>query len=163
MKILFLDQIFVGCLFLVMKLKEIAEKLPLEVSENIMVMHAQVESFLKTSENRSKVSSSLVVVSSENDQPHLTNEGTSDIHDRKIENVRDDLDLSQNAVDGGGQNDSKSSVAASKEATAHHSIEHGPKAESTEQFEPGVYVTFIQSSDGTKLFSRVRFRYASLF
>ncbi|XP_019709846.1 PH, RCC1 and FYVE domains-containing protein 1 isoform X1 [Elaeis guineensis] len=139
------------------QLKEIAEKLPLEVSDNILVMHTQVESFLKTSENGSKVSSSLVIDSSENDQPHLTNEGTSDIHDQKIENVRDDLEFSQNAVDGDGQNDGKSAVAASGEATAHHSIENDPKAESTEQFEPGVYVTFVQSWDGTKLFKRVRF------
>lgn len=140
------------------QLTEIAEKLPAEVGDSIMVMHTHVESFLTASENRkSKVSFPLIVDSSENDQPHLTNEGISDIHDQKTENFRDDLELSQNAVDGGSQNDIKSAVPDSREATAHHSIENGPKAESTEQFEPGVYVTFIQSRDGTKLFKRVRF------
>lgn len=37
------------------------------------------------------------------------------------------------------------------------------KKELIEQFEPGVYVTLIQLSNGTKIFKRVRFRYLVFF
>ncbi|KAJ0792979.1 putative brevis radix (BRX) domain-containing protein [Helianthus annuus] len=64
-------------------------------------------------------------------------------------------------------------VEESEEVTSHNESSAGEtskdgrahsaeKKEVIEQFEPGVYVTLIQLSNGTKIFKRVRFRYMAL-
>ncbi|RWW58600.1 hypothetical protein BHE74_00034514 [Ensete ventricosum] len=75
----------------------------------------------------------------------------------------------QSAIEGGAQNSRKLVVPDNRESTSQHSIDNGLKsppssrqstdgeAELVEQFEPGVYITFIQLRNSIKMFKRVRF------
>ncbi|XP_058101617.1 PH, RCC1 and FYVE domains-containing protein 1-like isoform X2 [Magnolia sinica] len=119
-------------------------------ADNLKAMHIQAEALLKDNENHtSEIPSSLPTDSSEADQRNsldkatLINEGA----DQRIDDSGDGAgfaDLSRNA-DGGSRSVRFSTVRYSNEE------------EETEQFEQGVYVTFIQLRNGTKVFKRVRF------
>ncbi|CAL9194639.1 PH, RCC1 and FYVE domains-containing protein 1-like isoform X1 [Musa acuminata AAA Group] len=142
------------------QLTDIAEKLPPEFRDSLGVMHGQAETFLKHSEHVRSDFSSSTMDSSSNFQSHLTNEGID---------TRYELELSQSAIEGGAQNNSKLGVPDNRESTSQHSIDNGLKsppssrqstdgeAELVEQFEPGVYITFIQLKNDIKMFKRVRF------
>ncbi|KAJ0968612.1 hypothetical protein J5N97_025529 [Dioscorea zingiberensis] len=135
------------------QLKEVMEKLPPEVSDNLKAIRIQAETFLKSNESRaSEFSSSIVLDSLGVAHTHTISEGSVYVYDHKIENK---------AV----------TDTSSRESTIHQSTENGlrsPKlslvrhgnegeAQLIEQFEPGVYVTYVQLPDGTKIFKRVRF------
>ncbi|CAL9124126.1 unnamed protein product [Musa textilis] len=142
------------------QLTDIAEKLAPEFGDSLGVMHSQAETFLKHSEHVRSEFSSSSMDSSSNDQSHLTNDGID---------TRYELELSQSAIEGGAQNSSKLVVTDNRESTSQHSIDNGLKSppssrqssdgetELVEQFEPGVYITFIQLRSGIKMFKRVRF------
>lgn len=126
-------------------------------------MHGQVETFLKHSEHVRSDFSYSIMDSSSNFQSHLTNEGIETGYE---------LELSQSVIESGAQNSSKLVVPDNRESTLQHSVDNGLKsplssrqstdgeAELVEQFEPGVYITFIQLKNDIKIFKRVRFRYA---
>lgn len=78
--------------------------------------------------------------------------------------ARDELETTQ-----GAHNSSKLAIAGSHESASQHSIDNGTKSprvkcdsdgetELVEQFEPGVYITYIQQGSGAKIFKRVQFR-----
>ncbi|XP_057781444.1 PH, RCC1 and FYVE domains-containing protein 1-like [Salvia miltiorrhiza] len=132
------------------QMKEIANKLPPEISESdsFKNLHAQIESLLETIRMQASEDNPSMPAY----QNHATSHGLS--------NYKEDH-LSQDMSQTNG-----SSVSYAK-ATHQSSSENGSGApevaqmegqkEVIEQFEPGVYVTFIQLANGTKIFKRVRF------
>lgn len=153
-----------------MKLKDMAGKLPAEVEDNLQALQIEAESLLKSNRScGSQMSASLAMDSSEHDQSNLANEGVVDVHDPRMENHGDELELLQNSTEGNAPH----RLAVTREATSSHGVEtssrssgnstpryssHG-EVQLIEQFEPGVYVTVAQLQDGTKVFKQVRFRY----
>lgn len=126
-----------------LKLKDITEKLPSEFGHSIREIHTQVETFLKHNESI-KSDISLTMDSLSGDQL-LTHDGV------------------------GAHPSSKLANAGNQESGSQHSIDNGTKsprvkcdsdgeAELIEQFESGVYITYIQQSSGAKIFKRVQFR-----
>lgn len=114
------------------------EKLPSDISERetIFSLNAQVESFLNTvepqgSEDNSSLSSDRI--SSGSESPHNI-DGTP----------QENNGVSHSIAEGGGRPSRVPSMG---------------RREIIEQFEPGIYVTLIQLSTGSKIFKRVRFRY----
>ncbi|RAL51867.1 hypothetical protein DM860_010585 [Cuscuta australis] len=116
------------------QLKEVTEKLPSDIAETIPIssIQAQVESFL----NNVEPESSLV-----------TSTG----------------DASAQADDGYGIPPHESNGSSIQEGIHHHQsgaprvVASVGQMEVTEQFEPGVHVTFLRLSSGAKIFKRVRF------
>nr|GMD77280.1 PH, RCC1 and FYVE domains-containing protein 1 [Ipomoea batatas] len=118
------------------QLKEMTEKLPSDISERetIFSLNAQVESFLNTVEPQgSEDSSSLPPdrISSGSESPHNI-DGTP----------QENNGVSHSIAEGGGRPSRVPSMG---------------RREIIEQFEPGIYVTLIQLSTGSKIFKRVRF------
>ncbi|KAF9606604.1 hypothetical protein IFM89_026951 [Coptis chinensis] len=134
------------------QLKDMTENLSPEIcdSENFRAMHTEIEVLMRIDGNEaSEVSSSFPANSPE----HGQQEKTVDPSDSTGV-----ADLSQSAEDDG------TSVPDNKEVVRHQSVEDVSRypsiselKEETEQFEPGVYITFIQLRTGTKVFKRVRF------
>ncbi|XP_037491420.1 PH, RCC1 and FYVE domains-containing protein 1 isoform X2 [Jatropha curcas] len=126
------------------QLKDIRAQLPPDVqeSETFKAMNVQIETFLATNETPRISSLAESLISS---QQHASK---THMHDQ---------------ADGTGLNDlSRSSVSSNLEVIPQHSSNQESSSmrkegESIEQFEPGVYVTFIQRSDGAKIFKRVKF------
>ncbi|CBI23652.3 unnamed protein product, partial [Vitis vinifera] len=116
-------------------LKEMEKQLPPEVydSETFKSMQTQIEAFLNTSGTQAAEFSSSLPADLESDQKNAPVTNPLGVEDHV--NAAGLTDLTQNG---------ESSVQDSK-------------PESTEQFEPGVYVTFIALKNGTKIFKRVRF------
>ena len=146
-----------------MKLKDMAEKVPPEVGDNLKGVLNQAETLLRDKGSQaSKVSSSSLMDSSENGQPHKTSQGASDIEYERTQHRKDDSEL-WNAPEGSVQHNGKSVATDARVATGHQGMESNSSArgvEVVEQFEHGVYVTLVQNADGTKYFKRVRFRYS---
>ncbi|XVE65829.1 hypothetical protein DITRI_Ditri08aG0030600 [Diplodiscus trichospermus] len=115
------------------QLKEITEKLPPEVSESetFRAMHTQAEAFLNT-HGTSEDSSSLPACLE-----------SSNMQDQRVED----------SVDSAATVPSNSS-GSSREAST---IRGGEEKEIIEQFEPGVYITYVHHRNGGKVFRRVRF------
>nr|XP_010909635.1 PH, RCC1 and FYVE domains-containing protein 1 isoform X2 [Elaeis guineensis] len=150
------------------QLKEMAGKLPPEVEDKFQALQIEAESLLKSNRSRgSQFSASSAMDYSEHDRSNLANEGVVDVHDPKMENHGDELELLQNPTEGNAPH----RLAVTREATLSHGVEtssrssgnspprygsHG-EVQLTEQFEPGVYVTLVQLPDGTKVFKQVRF------
>ncbi|XP_042446217.1 PH, RCC1 and FYVE domains-containing protein 1-like isoform X3 [Zingiber officinale] len=117
------------------QLKDIREKLPSEFDHNLTEIHTQIEALLEHNDSiRSDISSTM----------------------------------DSGAFERDAHNSSKSAAAGNRESNFQHStdnsiksppVKHGNngEAELTEQFEPGVYITYIQLSSGIKTFKRVRF------
>ncbi|CAK9166802.1 unnamed protein product [Ilex paraguariensis] len=149
------------------QLKEMTEKLPPEIPEceTFKALRAQVEMFLNTnlteaSEDHSSLPSELV--SDQQNLPQntssvgmLANRMEDHVHAGRFQDLSKD-----------GEGTPQNSNGQSLEATPQHSesdsrspkvANTGGKKEVIEQFEPGVYVTFIQLGDNTKIFKRVRF------
>ncbi|OMO95438.1 Zinc finger, FYVE-type [Corchorus olitorius] len=121
------------------QLKEITEKLPPEVSdsETFRNMNTQAEAFLQTygtSEAASGFPANLESSNMLENNVPCNDGGTSSTREA--------------AAQESSQNDSRSSDASA--------IRGGGK-EIIEQFEPGVYVTFVYHRNGGKIFRRVRF------
>ncbi|KAK4340645.1 hypothetical protein RND71_039146 [Anisodus tanguticus] len=129
------------------QLKEMTQELPPDISEGpaIKSIHAQVESFLNTFGNQvSEDNSSLPPDTSYSQQKptHRNNLSSESVNH---------WDAADN-VDG--------TVRENHGQSAPESVSGSPKAsregqkEVIEQFEPGVYVTLLQLTNGTKIFRR---------
>ncbi|OMO98208.1 Zinc finger, FYVE-type [Corchorus capsularis] len=117
------------------QLKEITEKLPPEVSESetFRNMNTQAEAFLHTY-GTSEAASGFPANLESSNMLESNDGGTSSTREA--------------AAQESSQNESRSSDASA--------IRGGGK-EIIEQFEPGVYVTFVYHRNGGKIFRRVRF------
>ncbi|OAY28102.1 PH, RCC1 and FYVE domains-containing protein 1 [Manihot esculenta] len=137
------------------QLKQMKEQLPPDVheSEIFKAMNSQIETFLnayETSES-SSLAESL---------------GSSNLQDQRIEYQADTTRATDSSKNDGNVR-RRPSGSGSTEGIPQHisgnvtgtleSSSARREGESIEQFEPGVYVTFIQRSDGVKLFKRVKF------
>ncbi|GMH29196.1 hypothetical protein Nepgr_031039 [Nepenthes gracilis] len=157
-------------------LEELAEKMPPDLcdSQSFKAVQNQAESFLKASDTEVSESLSSLPLVLETDQQNLRSassvviEATS-MKDQKTADpsaaaaVRD---LSQH---GEGVVEDINQPPDTTESASHHETENGkmpPQTSTTnlelvtkdiEQFEHGVYVTFLRLRDGSKIFKRVRF------
>lgn len=154
-------------------MKEITEKLP-EISEGetFKAMYEQAEAFLNMVETSK--SSSLPTSQATN---NLTapNNGSTASFDDSSKRIGDNVDaarikdLTQENVNNlleSKRNSAREAVSQSAENGSRSPISSTPLTEGEkqviEQFEPGVYVTLVVLSNGTKIFKRVRFRYPTL-
>lgn len=152
--------------FHVTQLKEMEKQLPPEVydSETFKSMQTQIEAFLNTSGTQAAEFSSSLPADLESDQKNAPVTNPLGVEDHV--NAAGLTDLTQNG-ESSVQDSSKLSISITRDAVPQQSTENGSRSaakyegepESTEQFEPGVYVTFIALKNGTKIFKRVRFRY----
>ncbi|GAV60665.1 RCC1 domain-containing protein/FYVE domain-containing protein/BRX domain-containing protein/BRX_N domain-containing protein [Cephalotus follicularis] len=159
------------------QLKEITEKLPPEVSESetFKAMHTQGEAFLDTTET-SEIPTSLQarLESEQRNEPDGT-PSVKEISNMQDHRHEDETGATDQSHDGGSilPDSNRSSYTNARESlpprNSHHDSESSDatmrrtegEKESIEQFEPGVYVTFVQRPSGAKVFKRVRFRYLS--
>ncbi|XVF62847.1 hypothetical protein PTKIN_Ptkin09bG0041400 [Pterospermum kingtungense] len=113
------------------QLKEIIEKLPPEVSEGetFRAMHSQAEAFLNV-------------------------HGTSGTSFPATLEAEDNENAAVGSPRGAAPQRSSENVSRSSEASE---IRGGAEKEITEQFEPGVYITYVLHHNGGKIFRRVRF------
>ncbi|XWS53809.1 hypothetical protein CRYUN_Cryun10bG0032000 [Craigia yunnanensis] len=130
------------------QLKEITEKLPPEISESetFRAMHTQAEAFLNThgtSEASSSPPASL-------ESSHMQDQRVEDNVDAAATVPSNDTGTSREAApQQSSENESRSSEASA--------IRGGGEKEIIEQFEPGVYITYVHHRNGGKIFRRVRF------
>ncbi|XP_072956636.1 PH, RCC1 and FYVE domains-containing protein 1-like isoform X1 [Typha angustifolia] len=150
------------------QLKDVAEKLPPDVCENLKALQLQSERFLKDKWN---CISEFSPLAADSDQPQLSGEGAIEIGEQRMGNNGEELGLTQSSAESSNSHNSKANVADSREATDQQNTTNSSKMHSDfaprygshgevqliEQFEPGVYVTFVQLRDGTKIFKQVRF------
>ncbi|XP_038722563.1 PH, RCC1 and FYVE domains-containing protein 1-like [Tripterygium wilfordii] len=153
------------------QLKEMTEKLPSEFqeSETFRTMSAQAEAFLDTYETSEDLSS--LQAGSKPDQQNAIDENPI-VHEssNKMEDHVDSTGATDMSYSGGNvPTDSIPSVSTTNGAASHQSSEEDSKSTDTstrrsegekeiiEQFEPGVYVTFVQRRNGGRSFKRVRF------
>ncbi|KAG6472677.1 PH, RCC1 and FYVE domains-containing protein 1-like [Zingiber officinale] len=126
------------------QLKDITEKLPSEYGDCLREVHSQVETFLKQNNEYIKSDISSTMVSLSGDQL-LTHDG-----------AKDELETTQ-----GAHNGSKSAIAGSNDIgtkSPRIKCDSDGETELVEQFESGVYITYIQQGSGAKIFKRVQFR-----
>ncbi|KAL3507632.1 hypothetical protein ACH5RR_033014 [Cinchona calisaya] len=148
--------------FIITQLKEVTEKLPSEFSERetFKTMHAQVESFLEMAGPQEPGDESSLPP--QIDQTSSVSE-SAERHDKSVEdNVHSPgvQEIQHNIAE--TPRERRSSISDLREGVVQASAETAsgsPEAarEVIEQFEPGVYVTLIQLSNGTKIFKRVKF------
>ncbi|KAG5613815.1 hypothetical protein H5410_013639 [Solanum commersonii] len=138
------------------QLKDMTQELPPDISESpaIKSIHAQVESFLNTFGNQEDSSSLQPDTSYSHQKPTHRN----NISESVIRNDHWDaagIHDTSHSVDG--------TVRENHGQSTPRSFSGSPRApregqkEVIEQFEPGVYVTLLQLTNGTKIFKRVRF------
>lgn len=124
------------------QLNELTEKLSPEITEDetFKALTSKVDDFLQ-SDLPSQITSS------------------SEITNRKYHKIKKSKATSQN----NGSSADEHTASASQTSTSVSRVPKYPqsaeKKEVIEQFEPGVYVTLVLLSNGTKIFKRVRFRY----
>lgn len=123
-------------------MKEIIEKLPSEVSESeaLKAMNTQAEAFLNTH------GTTEASVESSNDQREEYSVDTTASVASNYSGSSREASPQQSS-----ENESRSSEASA--------VRGGVEKEITEQFEPGVYITYVNHRNGGKIFRRVRFRY----
>ncbi|WCJ20720.1 Regulator of chromosome condensation (RCC1) family with FYVE zinc finger domain [Euphorbia peplus] len=141
-------------------LKETTTQLPPDVQEieSFKAMNGQIETLLRTYE---KSESFYLAERSESDRRLASN---------RTPLIRDSSSLNQQAADFSndegsirrpGHRPSLSTDSISHDGaeqdSRQNSLPSKKEGESIEQFEPGVYVTFIQRSNGVKIFKRVKF------
>ena len=120
------------------------DKLPPEVSESeaFESINSQAEAYL----NKNEVSEKSILTTSILDQQETSPSGNT--QDQKVdEQVSSNSSISET---------SNSSKPVPTESSSSSSRTGGK--ESKEQYEPGVYVTFVVDMNGNKIFRRVRFR-----
>ncbi|XP_038972493.1 PH, RCC1 and FYVE domains-containing protein 1-like isoform X2 [Phoenix dactylifera] len=148
-----------------LQLKDMEGKLPPEVEDSLQALQIEAEALLRSNRScGSQFSASLAMDSPEHDRSNLAIEGVVDVHDPRMENHGDELELLQNSTD----TNAPHILAVTREATPSQGVEtssrssgnstprhssHG-EAQLIEQFEPGVYVTLVQLQDGTKVFKQ---------
>ncbi|CAN0890606.1 PH, RCC1 and FYVE domains-containing protein 1 [Linum grandiflorum] len=120
------------------QLKEVRNQLPPEVedTEALKAIDAQIESFLSANEP-SELPSSL--------DSDMKNEQANASEPKKAESHNGQIN-----EENSGESDTKIKLDSS-------SSRKDSQREIIEQFEPGVYVTFVQHPNGMKMFKRVRF------
>ncbi|GLT42149.1 hypothetical protein SLA2020_161680 [Shorea laevis] len=128
------------------QLKEMRDKFPPEVSENETFREA--EEFLK--ENGTSKASSASSANLEASQ--LQERRTLENVDAAGASVLPNAVGSSNATEVVSQQSSQNETGLSEASTTR-----GGEREIIEQFEPGVYVTFVQHQNGGKIFRRIRF------
>lgn len=140
------------------------QELPTDISEGpaIKSINAQVESFLNTYANQ--VSEDNTSSQSDTSNSHQKPTHRNNVSEPVIRNDHWDaagIPETPRNVDG--------TARENHGQTAPESVSGSPNApregqkEVIEQFEPGVYVTLLQLTNGTKIFKRVRFRYFTKF
>ncbi|KAK4434531.1 PH, RCC1 and FYVE domains-containing protein 1 [Sesamum alatum] len=155
------------------QLKEITEKFPAEISESesIKAIHAQVQSFLDkhgapAEENSASPPERRTHRHMHSDVMALSYVSNSKEYHRTEDQVHPGAQDRPQDIEGTPEEINRSSVSDRK-GVNQSSTESGsgtpPAAklegqkEVIEQFEPGVYVTLVVLSNGTKIFKRVRF------
>ncbi|KAK9137930.1 hypothetical protein Sjap_008524 [Stephania japonica] len=140
------------------KMKELAENLPPEMSnsENFKEMQNQVEALLRASNVKQSVDYTESSHRYMLDESVLSANGSSasTTQDHSTANHSDATDSPRAAEENRASTD-LSSENASK--SPQNSVVRNEGRESTEQFEPGVYITFYQLPNGNRVFRRVRF------
>lgn len=159
--------------FLIIQLKELTHQLPPEFhdSENFRSIFAQAEACLETNA-ASESSSSLPAIIDSNQQPAESSSHQSAAVDSDQQNKPETSSLESepsNIIDNRTEdsNPQESSVLCTGEAAqpqpSSQNNSRPPQIrgdkETIEQFEPGVYITFVERRGGAKIFRRVRFRY----
>ncbi|KAH0452377.1 hypothetical protein IEQ34_019676 [Dendrobium chrysotoxum] len=136
------------------QMKDVAEKVPDDLGDNLKSMIISAELFLENNKTRAS---------------ELPSSATPNIESANTQvNQKSGL---EHSTEGNAQNNIKSAINDIREAADRQSMEsssRSPRAskrtinskgevELMEQFEPGIYVTVLQLLDGTKLFKRVKF------
>lgn len=138
-------------------MRELKEKLPPEVSkcEAFESMNSQAEAYLNASEaSETSLPTTMRMVQQDTTL-------SSDTRDQNIEE--------QSSSNGGTMMSQETSIIAETTSQSMDSPRLPTEASSSskssggkeliEQFEPGVYVTYVLHKNGGKIFRRVRFRY----
>ncbi|XP_075085997.1 PH, RCC1 and FYVE domains-containing protein 1-like [Nicotiana tabacum] len=151
------------------QLKEMTQELPPDISESsaLKSIQTQVESFLNTFGNQaSEDNTSLSSDMSYNQQkPTHRNNLSSESVIRNDQWDAAGVQETSHNVDGTIRENHGQSASETRgvHQSSAESVSGSPKAqregqkEVIEQFEPGVYVTLLQLTNGTKIFKRVRF------
>ncbi|XP_010532647.1 PREDICTED: uncharacterized protein LOC104808625 [Tarenaya hassleriana] len=134
------------------QLKGLSEKLPPEVSESeaFKSINSQAEAYINTNETSE---TSLHATSEQNTDP-CTNTRGQRIEEQESSSSRSCTVMSQEAANIAETNSHPSDSRPPTEAPPSRT---GGGKEIIEQFEPGVYVTYVLHSNGGKIFRRVRF------
>ncbi|CAN1337800.1 PH, RCC1 and FYVE domains-containing protein 1 [Linum perenne] len=119
------------------QLKQVRNQLPTDIEdiEALKAIDAQIETFLNANEP-SDMPSSL---------------------DSEMQNAPSDASEAKKAGSHNGQTNEQSSESDTKIKLESSTSRKDNQRESMEQFEPGVYVTFIEHPNGMKIFKRVKF------
>ncbi|KAG9445658.1 hypothetical protein H6P81_011786 [Aristolochia fimbriata] len=140
---------------IVVQLKDATEKISPDLydANNLKETHAEIEAFLKANGDY-KLQDPSPIVESLN---AFVNVGGPSVQEQRIDDSTDGA-----RIDDGCQNHNREIVSDPKESTTNLSPESSTmrfnsQGEITEPFEPGVYVTFVQLRNGTRVFKRVRF------
>ncbi|KAM7257168.1 hypothetical protein ACFE04_012909 [Oxalis oulophora] len=145
------------------KLKEVSEKLPSEVTESeiYQAMNAQAEAFLsttETSETASSLQDRLENVHKTSSADESSDGQVQRIEDRASGGAEVSNDEESKTHDSGKSSDSGTRQGLPPRRTMDETSNFKTELkEIIEQFEPGVYVTFVQKQSGVKIFRRVRF------
>ncbi|XP_029148730.1 PH, RCC1 and FYVE domains-containing protein 1-like [Arachis hypogaea] len=126
----------------IIQLKQMAEKLPPEISEteNLRIALTQAEDFLKENSTSETFSVPSISESTRQNAP----DPATDIGDSKMQE------------NGSSVSDNRTAVQPqSSEETSR--LARDGETQVIEQFEPGIYVTLIVRPNGVKIFRRVRF------
>ncbi|XP_019181072.1 PREDICTED: E3 ubiquitin-protein ligase HERC2-like [Ipomoea nil] len=125
------------------QLKEVTEKLPFDIAETVSIssIQDQVESFLNTVEAQAASEEKTVSTS---ESAVGFSETSNSVYGTPQENNQSSNQETRGANQSSVESPNVKSVG-------------GRQKEVTEQFEPGVYVTLLQLTNGTKIFKRVRF------
>lgn len=150
----------------VTQLKEMEKQLPPEVydSETFKSMQTQIEAFLNTGGTQASEFSSSLPADLESYQKNVP--VTNPLVPEDQEHAAGLRYLTQNC-ESSAQDSSRLSISISRDAVPQQGTENGSRSASrqegeseiTDQFEPGVYVTFISLPNGARIIKRIRFRY----
>ncbi|KAL1360046.1 PH, RCC1 and FYVE domains-containing protein 1-like [Arachis hypogaea] len=151
----------------IIQLKQMAEKLPPEISEteNLRIALTQAEDFLKENSTSETFSAPSISESTRQNAPDpATDIGDSKMQEHNTEENHEAA-VSDPSHDEGNvlQERNGSSVSDNRTAVKPQSSEETSRlardgeTQVIKQFEPGVYVTLIVRPNGVKIFRRVRF------
>lgn len=119
-------------------------------------MYCQVESLVNSTGFQVPEDKPSLPPEGANAENHRPEYRLNAVHDSS-ENNADRTPSGTNGAHVSNMKDANESSAENDSANQHVKTEG--LLEVIEQFEPGVYVTLIQLSNGTKIYKRVRFRY----
>ncbi|XP_020676552.1 PH, RCC1 and FYVE domains-containing protein 1 isoform X2 [Dendrobium catenatum] len=136
------------------QMKDVAQKVPNDLGDNIKSMIISAELFLENNKTRASElpSSATPSIESPNTQVHQKNGFENSTDDNAQNNIKSVINDIRVTADHQSMESSSRSPRASKRI-----INNKGEVELMEQFEPGIYATLLQLLDGTKLFKRVKF------